>query len=346
MHLPTHVTSPQAATTISDYLTTLDPSPTLIERERPDPLSIFIPPTTEPSNFQTSRRIVWQTPNVVMDNIPTTLVTVTTTAHATRWVTLPVKSATAAATGLLASATATQHAADTPAAELAEVGKDIPHWPPLLIIFLLCWVTVAWAIALVLYLATFPEKVAWLDRLLARLRGSVGGHGDRRKKSAGKSEESGGTAAIATGLGISFDESPQTPRLRRPCSFDSKFYEIRGLKPVYGDLAATAPLPSNVSFKMLSPGASPTKSDTEREHHQEDLQSGKHEVRECDRRLEGQQQPDTGGIAGVLESVNALIDFVARNMARMASDRVVDSAERGLLLPVKEEEREPAVCAV
>jgi hypothetical protein len=55
------------------------------------------------------------------------------------------------------------------------------------------------------------------------------------------------------------------------------------------------------------------------------------------------QQPVAGGIAGVLESVNAVIDFVARNLARMASDRVVDGAEQGLLLPVREEEREVGV---
>ena len=116
-----------------------------------------------------------------MDDIPTTLVTVTTTAHTTRWVTLPAPSvATApAVNSLLASTTATQHAAETRTAELAEVGEGIPDWPPLLIIFLLCWVTVAWTVALVLYLATFPEKVAWLDRVLARLRGREGRHEER-----------------------------------------------------------------------------------------------------------------------------------------------------------------------
>lgn len=63
-------------------------------------------------------------------------------------------------------------------------------------------------------------------------------------------------------------------------------------------------------------------------------------MRACESRLRGEQQPEIGSIAGVLDSVNALIDFVARLMVRMASDRVGDSAERGLLLPVKEEERE------
>lgn len=109
-----------------------------------------------------------------MDDIPTTLVTVTTTAHATRWITLPAK-ATATATAAkslttAATATATHHATTTPAAELADLGEGIPDWPPLLIIFLLCWVTVAWAVALVLYFATFPEQVAWLDGVVGRLR--------------------------------------------------------------------------------------------------------------------------------------------------------------------------------
>lgn len=95
---------------------------------------------------------------------------------------------------------------------------------------------------------------------------------------------------------------------------------------------------------MLSPDASPTRNDTEHEHHQEDLESGGHAEEERGGRLQG--QPAAGGIAGVLESVNALIDFVARHLAKMASDRVTDSAERGLLLPVREEEREPAGVAV
>lgn len=93
-----------------------------------------------------------------------------------------------------------------------------------------------------------------------------------------------------------------------------------------GDLAETAPLPSYKSFKTLSPDASPTKSATARESNQEDLESGEQEMRAGESRLQGQQQPEVGGIAGVLESVNALIDFVARHMARMVSDRVDDSS--------------------
>jgi hypothetical protein len=162
-------------------------------------------------------------------------------------------------------------------------------------------------------------------------------------KSTEHDTESGeATTTCATGLGISFKQSPNTPRLRRPGSFDSDFMEPREPRPRHDNLAATAPLPPHGSFKMLSPDASPTKSDTARESYQEGLESGKQEVRVCESRLHGQQQPEVGGIAGVLESVNALIDFVARHVARMASDRVGDSAERGLLLPVRKEERESA----
>lgn len=93
---------------------------------------------------------------------------------------------------------------------------------------------------------------------------------------------------------------------------------------------------------MLSADPSPTRSDTGREHHQEDLESGKPEVRGGDGRSKDREQPEVGGIAGVFESINVLIDFVARNLARMASDRVDDGAERGLLFPVRNEEREVA----
>lgn len=162
-------------------------------------------------------------------------------------------------------------------------------------------------------------------------------------KSTRRDTESGdATTTCATVLGISFKKSPTTPRLRRPRSFDSsEIFEHHEPRQKHGDLAATAPLPSHGSFKTLSLDARPTKSDT-RKSHQEDLESGEQEVRASGSKLQSQQQPEVGGVAGVLESVNALIDFVARHVARMASDRVGDSAERGLLLPVKEEEREQA----
>jgi hypothetical protein len=58
------------------------------------------------------------------------------------------------------------------------VGEGVPDWPPLLIIFLLCWVVMAWVVAAVLYLATFPERVGWLDGMLRRLRRGTG-NGER-----------------------------------------------------------------------------------------------------------------------------------------------------------------------
>lgn len=63
----------------------------------------------------------------------------------------------------------------------------------------------------------------------------------------------------------------------------------------------------------------------------------------CDGGPQEQRHPGASGVVGVLDSVKAVIDFAARYMARMASDPVVDGAERGLLLPVREEERELAV---
>jgi hypothetical protein len=179
MQLPTHATLPQAPTSLTQFLTTPDTFPTTTAQEQPQPLSIFTPSTTDTTNIQTSRRIVWQTPNVVMDDIPTTLVIVTTTAHATRWVTLPAKSVSTTTNGLLASATVTQHAATTSAAELGDVGEGVPDWPPLLIIFLLWWVVMAWVVAAVLYLATFPERVEWLDGMLERLERRRVGNGER-----------------------------------------------------------------------------------------------------------------------------------------------------------------------
>jgi hypothetical protein len=110
---------------------------------------------------------------------------------------------------------------------------------------------------------------------------------------------------------------------------------------MYGFIAATAPLPSSRSFTALSPVGSPTNNDTDREYYSADLETG---VRGEDG--SGRQQPVAGGIAGVLESINAVIDFVARNLAEMTSDQVVDGAERVLLVPVREEEREPTVGVV
>lgn len=47
-----------------------------------------------------------------------------------------------------------------------------------------------------------------------------------------------------------------------------------------------------------------------------------------------------GRIEAVLESVHAVVAFVADKLAKVASDEVTDGAEADLLLPVREEERE------
>jgi hypothetical protein len=47
------------------------------------------------------------------------------------------------------------------------------------------------------------------------------------------------------------------------------------------------------------------------------------------------------GIAGVLESVQAVVEFIAGRLARMGSDEVTDGAETDLLLPVRDNERQP-----
>jgi len=163
----------------------------------------------------------------------------------------------------------------------------------------------------------------------------------RRRHFTGQAPSEQAAGATATGLGISFATERNPPRLRRPRSFDSDSFGIRDFRALYGGSAATAPLPSSGSFKMLSPDPSPTHSDSEGDNRQEGLESGERGVRGCGGTFRDEEQQETGGIAGVLESVNVLIDFVARNLARMASDRVVDDAEQGLLLPVREEEREP-----
>jgi hypothetical protein len=53
--------------------------------------------------------------------------------------------------------------------------------------------------------------------------------------------------------------------------------------------------------------------------------------------------PGVGGIAGVLESVQAVVEFIAGRLAKMGSDEVTNGAEAGLLLPVKDAERQKSV---
>jgi hypothetical protein len=277
-----------------------------------------------------------------MDGIPNTFITVTTNADATPF-------------------TIAQHAAEAtgtqtgrPLLEPAEVG--LPDWSPMLTIFLLTWVAMAWILALVIFLATFPEKVAWLDRLMrGRARkdrheyvrsdeatedvsdnrhsaSNPSAYTNKYRSRRARDEESStqDTATVATGLGISLTG---TPRLRKPRSFDRDSLWTPTLRP-HASIPSTAPLPSKRSFAELSP----TSTDTS--VHVKDLESGDYESSVHRKpNLEDQESPEVGGFAGVLESVNAVIEFVADKLAKMASDPVTDGAERVLLLPVKETER-------
>lgn len=241
----------------------------------------------------------------------------------------------------------------TPA--LLQPSQDVlPDWPPILTIFLLSFLIMAWVVTVILYLATFPEKVAWLDRLLQRRPGIKSDRGSSRynsnsdaKKSDGYSlrlsdngdstkatrqpdSEQGIATSVAVGLGISLNESPHTPRLRRPRSFDPESLETPAR--THKDSAiGTAPLPSSRSFSAILPAMESTQ---------------RHAVSAPDDRREigtgkATRGAENGGLAGVLESVNAVIGFAAGRLVKLASDRVVGRSEDGLLLPVRDDEREP-----
>jgi hypothetical protein len=333
MRFLTQATLPQSLTLYSQSLFAPEATATPIDNRSSLPLGGFATVTATISSSQSNRRIVWQTPNVVMDGIPTTFVTVT--------------------------ATATKTPTGRPLLEPVEVG--LPDWSPLLTIFLLTWVAMAWILALVIFLATFPEKVAWLDRVIARRwwgdrHGYVGSNDDTsdvsdnghsaskstastntyRSRKIGDIESSiQDTATVATGLGISFNGALNTPRLRKPRSFDRD--SLRTHDPrLHANIASTAPLPSDRSFVELSPTS------TETSVHVKDLESGKYESSvSMDTVPEERRSSEVGGIVGVLESVNAVIGFVADRLARMTSDRVTGGAERDLLLPVKKNESAP-----
>lgn len=144
-------------------------------------------------------------------------------------------------------------------------------------------------------------------------------------------------AVVATGLGISSSEPPNRPRLRKPRSFDFNSHATLGPRP-YASVVSTAPLPSNPSFVELSPKQKMIAS------HQEDLESGESKIEIQMKPIsEQQRRPEDFGISGALRSVNAVIEFIAEKLARTTSDRVTNGAERGLLLPVREDERQPMV---
>lgn len=151
--------------------------------------------------------------------------------------------------------------------------------------------------------------------------------------------------AVTTGLGISLGSL--TPRLRKPRSFDEESLKPGGWSFV-SDAASTAPLLPSRSFDDWTPvpnrrqrggvgdwerGRTPNQIDGEVENDGPDLSTESW----------NDVPPGVGGIAGVLESVQAVIEFIAGRLARMGSDEVNDGAEADLLLPVKDRERQTAV---
>jgi hypothetical protein len=146
---------------------------------------------------------------------------------------------------------------------------------------------------------------------------------------------------VTTGLGISLGSL--TPRLRRPRSFDEESLKPGGWSFV-SDAASTAPLLPSRSFGDWNRrqrggvgdwerGRTPNQIDGEVEDDGPDLST-----ESCN-----DAPPGVGGIAGVLESVQAVAEFIASRLAKMGSDEVTNGAEAGLLLPVKDRERQTAV---
>lgn len=113
---------------------------------------------------------------------------------------------------------------------------------------------------------------------------------------------------------------------------------------------STAPLLSSRNFAHWTP-----KPDKRRRGGIENRENGRggyqnHNAIEVNRRsaLAGDQNddpPGVGGIAGVLESVQAVVEFIAGRLVKMGHDEVTDGAEAGLLLRVEDKERESAADA-
>lgn len=129
------------------------------------------------------------------------------------------------------------------------------------------------------------------------------------------------------------------PRFRKRRSFDQGVSELRKRRP-YGDMALTAPLPSKRSFAEVSPTSSADEDSAEPAPRVTDHERAKEKVETrgvWDR--EPSLRSKDAGISGVLKSVGAVLEFVAARLAGMTSDRVGGSAEEGLLLPMKSDER-------
>jgi hypothetical protein len=112
----------------------------------------------------------------------TTISTSALTTHITTYQTPPAAlqgMATSIVTSTISSTTATPLAKPL----LESSPNVLPDWPPILAIFLLSWQVMAWVLTVVLFLASFPEKVAWLDRIIERWRG-----GGRRERYVNKKD--------------------------------------------------------------------------------------------------------------------------------------------------------------
>jgi len=156
------------------------------------------------------------------------------------------------------------------------------------------------------------------------------------------------STAVTTGLGIAL--GALTPRLRRPCSFDEE-----SLRPRHwsyeSSVVSTAPLLSSRTFGDWTPGPSRGRRGGSGSRERGSTASRNDSESVVDRPstlTDGQDDhsPSTGGIAGVLESVQAVVEFIAGRLVKMGHDEITDGAEAGLLLPFNDRERESAVNAI
>jgi hypothetical protein len=152
---------------------------------------------------------------------------------------------------------------------------------------------------------------------------------------------------VTTGLGISLGSL--TPRLRRPRSFDEESLKPHGWSfDSSASAISTAPLLSTRSFVDWTPEPNRTQRSGfgrwKRGHvANQENDEGEVDGPEALRESLDETRPGAGGIAGVLESVQAVVEFIAGRLAKMGRDEVSNGAEAGLLLPVQDRERQTAV---
>jgi hypothetical protein len=155
---------------------------------------------------------------------------------------------------------------------------------------------------------------------------------DRASPVAESLRSNGSSTAVTTGLGISMGSL--TPRLRRPRSFDEESLKPRGWSFDSGSVASTAPLLPSRSFVDWTPvtnrrgrgglgswerGRTPNLNNGEGEREGDGTNALTESWNDA--------PPGVGGIAGVLESVQAVVEFIAGRLAKMGSDEVTNGAE-------------------